>query len=146
MPVRREGKPKRQGVKQSGRMVISSMAKISDEAATKIAQVVHESVRAWQKANEQPIAPAWGRAAKWMKVASVEAVRWRLHNPGAGVSAQHDRWMAEKAAAGWKYGRTKNGVKKTHPLMVAYRDLPDIERRKDALVNAVIDSLAKPMK
>ncbi|RYG28249.1 MAG: hypothetical protein EON93_18940 [Burkholderiales bacterium] len=122
------------------------MAKISDEAATKIAQVVHESVRAWQKANHQPISPAWGRAAKWMKSASIEAVRWRLANPTANASAQHDRWMAEKAAAGWKHGRTKNGVKKTHPLMVAYRALPEVERRKDALVNAVIDSLAKPMR
>lgn len=146
MPVRREGKTGRQAVKRYGRMVTTGMAKISDEAATKIAQVVHESVRAWQKANGQAPAPAWGRAAGWMKAASVEAVRWRLANPGAGVSAQHDRWMAEKVAAGWKYGRTKNGTRKTHPLMVAYRELPEIERRKDALVNAVIDSLAKAMK
>lgn len=146
MTVRREGKPGRQAVKQSEGMVTSDMAKISDEAATKIAQVVHESVRSWQKANDQPASPVWSRAAKWMKVASVEAVRWRLQNPNANVSAQHDRWMAEKVAAGWKYGRTKNGVKKTHPLMVPYRELPDIERRKDALVNAVIDSLAKPMR
>ena len=146
MPVRREGKPGQRGVKQSERMVTNSMAKISDEAATKIAQVVHESVRAWQTANNQPAAPVWGRAAKWMKLASVEAVRWRLQHPNADASAQHDRWMAEKVAAGWKYGRTKSGVKKTHPLMVGYRDLPDTERRKDELVNAVIDSLAKPMR
>lgn len=133
-------------MKLYGRMVTSGMAKISDVAATKIAQVVHESVRALQKANGQPASPAWGRAAKWMKEASVEAVRWRLANPKANASAQHDRWMAEKIAGGWKYGRAKNAVKKTHPLMVAYRDLPEIERLKDALVNAVIDSLAGPMK
>ncbi len=122
------------------------MGKISDAAATKIAQVVHESVRALQKANGQPVSPAWGRAAKWMKEASIEAVRWRLANPNANTSAQHDRWMEEKIAAGWKYGRIKNAVKKTHPMMVAYRKLPEIERRKDALVNAVIDSLTKAMK
>lgn len=133
-------------MKPYGRMVTSGMAKISDAAATKIAQVVHESVRALQKANNQPASPAWGRAAKWMKDASVEAVRWRLANPKANTSAQHDRWISEKIAAGWKYGRTKNAVKKTHPLMVAYSKLPEIERRKDALVNAVIDSLTKPMK
>jgi len=122
------------------------MAKISDESAMKIAQVMHESVRAWQKANDQAVAPSWGRAPKWMKDSSIEAVRWRLMNPDAGVSAQHDRWMNEKKAGGWKYGRTKSGVKKTHPLIVPYSDLPEIERRKDALVNAVIDALSKPMR
>lgn len=122
------------------------MAKISDESAMKIALVMHESVRAWQRANDQAIAPSWARAPKWMKDSSLEAVRWRLMNPDAGVSAQHDRWMNEKKANGWKYGRTKNGTKKTHPLMIPYGDLPEIERRKDALVNAVIDALAKPMR
>ena len=50
------------------------MTKISDAAATKIALVMHESVRAWQKANDQAIAPAWSRAPKWMKDSSIEAV------------------------------------------------------------------------
>ncbi len=122
------------------------MAKISDEAATKIALVMHETVRAWQKANDQTTAPPWSRAPKWMKASSIEAVKWRLTNPNAVVSAQHDRWMAEKKADGWKYGRTKSGVKKTHPMLVPYDELPEVERRKDALVNAVIDGLAKPMR
>ena len=122
------------------------MTKISDAAATKIALVMHESVRAWQKANDQAIAPAWGRAPKWMKDSSIEAVKWRLFNPDASVSAQHDRWMNEKKADGWKHGRAKNGVKKTHPMMVPYSDLPEVERRKDALVNAVIDALTRPMR
>lgn len=122
------------------------MAKISDESAMKVAHVMHESVRAWQKANGQAVSPPWSRAPKWMRDSSLEAVRWRLLNPDASVSAQHERWMNEKKADGWKYGRAKSGVKKTHPMMVPYSDLPDIERRKDALVNAVIDALAKPMR
>ena len=117
------------------------MTKISDAAATKIALVMHESVRAWQKANDQAIAPAWSRAPKWMKDSSIEAVKWRLFNPDASVSAQN-----EKKADGWKHGRAKNGVKKTHPMMVPYSDLPEVERRKDALVNAVIDALTRPMR
>lgn len=122
------------------------MAKISDEAATRIARVMHEAVRAWQKASAQMTAPPWGQAPKWMKSSSIEAVKWRLTNPNAEISAQHDRWVAEKKADGWKHGRTKNGVKKTHPLLVPYGELPEVERRKDALVNAVIDALAKPMR
>lgn len=113
--------------------------------AMPIARVMHESVRAWQAANGQDPAPPWSRAPAWMKRASVEAVEWRLANPRASSRAQHDQWMAEKIAAGWKRGRVKDGVKKTHPLIVAYDDLPEVEKRKDALVAAVILSLGGKM-
>lgn len=122
------------------------MPKLSDDAVAKIAQVMHEAMRAWQKANGQAPAPAWSRAPKWMKASSIDAVRWRLNNPNAGASAQHDRWSTQKKVDGWKFGKTKDGVKKTHPMLVPYGKLPEVERRKDALVNAVIDALAKTMK
>jgi hypothetical protein len=122
------------------------MPQLDDEALWKIARVMHESVRAWQKANGQASSPSWSRAPKWMRDASREAVLWRLDNPAAPASAQHDQWAAEKKAAGWKFGKTKNGVKKTHPMLVPYSDLPEVERRKDAMVGALIDSLAKPIR
>lgn len=122
------------------------MAKLSDAAIEKVAQVMHEGMRAWQKANGEKTAPPWGRAPQWMKRASVEAVTWRIENPNARTSAQHDRWMAQKKKDGWKHGKTKDGVKKTHPMLVPYSDLPEVERRKDALVNATIDALTRPLK
>ena len=118
----------------------------SDDAIWKIAQVMHEAVRAWQKANRQPAAPPWSRAPQWMQEASMEAVLWRLNNPDAPASAQHDQWLAKKKADGWVYGRKKSGRKKTHPMIVPYDDLPEVERRKDAMVGALIDSLAKPIR
>ena len=127
-------------------VLTGGMPEIDDSALWKIARVMHEAVRAWQKANDQPAAPSWSRAPKWMREASREAVIWRLDNPKAAASAQHDQWLTQKKEAGWKYGKTKNGTKKTHPLMVSYDDLPEVERRKDALVGALIDSLAKPLK
>ncbi len=122
------------------------MAKFSDAAIEKVAQVMHEAVRAWQKANGEKPAPTWGGAPQWMKHSSVEAVKWRIENPNARTSAQHDRWMNQKKKDGWKHGKTKDGVKKTHPLMVPYSQLPEVERRKDALVNATIDALTRAMK
>jgi hypothetical protein len=118
----------------------------ADASVMKIAQVMHEAVRAWQKANGQNAAPPWSRAPQWMKQASKEAVLWRMANPKAPSSAQHEQWLAEKRAAGWKYGRAKSGAKKTHPLLVPYADLPEVERRKDAMVGALIDSLIRPMR
>jgi hypothetical protein len=81
-----------------------------------------------------------------MKKSTQDAVLWRLANPRAPASAQHDQWMAQKKAEGWKHGKVKSGTAKTHPLMVPYSDLPEVERRKDALVGGVIDSLTKPMR
>ena len=103
--------------------------------------MTHEAMRAWQKANRQAPAPPWSRAPKWMKEASVASVSWRINNPNATASAQHDQWMAQKRADGWKFGKTKDANKKTHPMMIPYRSLPLFERRKDALMNAVVDAL-----
>jgi hypothetical protein len=122
------------------------MAATHDETINRVAQVMHEAVRAWQKANGQPASPPWSRAPAWMKTSSREAVIWRLSNPKASPSLHHEQWVAEKKSAGWKYGKVKNGVKKTHPLMIPYDRLPEVERRKDALVSSVIDSLTKSMR
>lgn len=107
----------------------------------KIAQVMHEAVRAWQAANGQPPAPPWGRAPKWMKEASAASVTWRIANPDAPASAQHDQWLATKKADGWTFGKKKDGRRKTHPMMVPYAQLPEFEKRKDALVNALVSAL-----
>jgi hypothetical protein len=127
---------------RNGRQTIKNSASKPDaEAIQRIAQVTHEAMRAWQKANGQAPAPPWSRAPKWMKESSVASVTWRINNPNANASAQHDQWMAQKTADGWKFGRTKDAKKKTHPMLIPYRGLPVFERRKDALVNAVVDAL-----
>jgi hypothetical protein len=127
---------------RNGRQTIRNSASKPDaEAIQRIAQVTHEAMRAWQKANGQAPAPPWSRAPKWMKESSVASVTWRINNPNATASAQHDQWMAQKTADGWKFGKTKDAKKKTHPMMTPYRSLPVFEQRKDALVNAVVDAL-----
>lgn len=122
------------------------MAKLNAQAVEKIARVMHETVRAWQAANGQQPAPPWGRAPQWMKDASITSILWRIENPDAPTSAQHDQWADEKRADGWKQGKVKSAVKKTHPLLVPYAQLSEVERRKDALVNAVVDSLIRPLR
>ena len=106
-----------------------------------IARVMHEAVRAFQAGIGQSAAPPWNKAPKWMQKASRDGVLFRLLNPEAGPSAQHDQWMQSKLEDGWRYGKEKDGVKKTHPLLVPYEELSQEERQKDALVAAIIDSL-----
>ncbi len=120
------------------------MAKpISDDQVQIIARVMHEAIRAFQIANGEPPAPHWNRAPKWMKTATIEGVLFKIKNPKASVSAQHDQWMETKLKEGWKFGKKKDGAKKTHPLLIPYAELPFVERQKDALVAAIITSLSK---
>jgi hypothetical protein len=39
------------------------------------------------------------------------------------------------------YGETKDPVKKTHPWMIPYDELPQIQKTKDKLFLAVVKSL-----
>lgn len=112
------------------------------DAIHKIARVVHESLRAWAIANGQVAYPPWMRAPRWMKDSTIKSVLFALNNPDAPASAQHEQWMAQKRADGWVFGPVKDPEKKTHPLLIAYAQLPEVERKKDALLNAVVRALA----
>ncbi|MEM7768331.1 MAG: RyR domain-containing protein [Pseudomonadota bacterium] len=122
------------------------MVQASDELAGEarveaIAQVVHEAVRAWQGANGQKPSPTWKRAPDWMHSSTIESVQFTLDHPDAPHSAQHDQWMEQKRSAGWVFGPKKDERKKTHPMLVPYDELPDFEKRKDALFKAVVLAL-----
>lgn len=43
----------------------------------------------------------------------------------------HDRWAERRLAEGWKYGPERNDKLKTTPNLVAYADLPEIEKNYD---------------
>ncbi|MCI4645150.1 MAG: RyR domain-containing protein [Hyphomonadaceae bacterium] len=107
-----------------------------------IARTVHEAIRAWAAAHGQPAMPHWRQAPRWMKESTLESVDFVLNNPGANDGHQHDQWMDQKKRDGWVYGPNKDADKKTHPMMVPFADLPDMEKRKDALLKAVVLALA----
>lgn len=47
---------------------------------------------------------------------------------------EHLRWVKEKYAAGWTYGKNKDAKKKTHPDLIPYDALSKEERDKDELM------------
>lgn len=107
-----------------------------------IARTVHAALREWASAHGQGDIPEWHLAPDWMHSSTHESVRHVLDNPGTDGRAQHDQWMAQKLADGWRHGPVKDPAAKTHPLIVPYDDLPDWERRKDTLINAIVHALA----
>ncbi len=111
-------------------------------AQDRIARVVHEAIRAWAAAHDEPPMPAWSRAPAWMKQATRESVAHVIENPAEGPGGQHRQWMAAKLRDGWRLGEVKDAEARTHPLLIPYEALPEFQQRKDALLIAVVKALA----
>jgi hypothetical protein len=54
-----------------------------------------------------------------------------LQHPDRTPEQSHELWMADRIANGWKFGPVKDKVKKTHPDLVPYDLLPEVEKLKD---------------
>lgn len=110
-----------------------------------IARVVHEALRAFRAAHGQEALPPWSKAPAWMRQSTFSSVAFVIDNPDASASATHDLWLADKQAEGWRYAPVKDAEARTHPLMIPYDNLPEIERRKDALLAAIVRALTAPL-
>lgn len=47
------------------------------------------------------------------------------------AECEHQRWMGERIMDGWVYGPEKDPEKRTHPLLIAFDELSDSEKKKD---------------
>ncbi len=115
---------------------------MKDTDLATVCRVVHETIRAYQQALGQSASKPWDEADEWERTSTLEAVKFRLAHPHARPADQHEQWMGEKRAAGWVLGANKDAAKKTHPALVPYEQLPEIERRKDKLIQAVVGAFA----
>jgi hypothetical protein len=61
----------------------------------------------------------------------LDEIEVMLKNPSITPEANHENWMRKKTEQGWVYGETKDFEKKTHPDLVPFNELPEIEKRKD---------------
>lgn len=107
-----------------------------------IAKVCHEANRAWCAVNGDDTQRPWDDAEQWQRDSAVLGVKFALANPDAPDSAQHNAWMTDKLAAGWRFGDTKDSAAKTHPCIVPFEQLPHHQQAKDKLFKAVVASLA----
>lgn len=106
-----------------------------------IATVCHQANKAWCELNEDFSQKDWFDAEQWQRDSAIKGAQFKIDNPDAPTSAQHDAWSADKIANGWVYGETKNGDKKTHPCLVSFESLPDFQQKKDKLFQAIVEAL-----
>ena len=43
----------------------------------------------------------------------------------------HDTWAQARLSEGWTYGPERNDAAKTHPCLVPYEELPEVEKEYD---------------
>lgn len=105
-----------------------------------IARICHEANRLYQIVNdEKSISPEWFSAEPWMRDSTMEGVSLALE--GASAEDLHDSWMEFMVEKGWKYGVERDPDLKTHPNLVPYADLPEDQKKKDALFHAIAHAL-----
>lgn len=61
----------------------------------------------------------------------LDGIKFIQEHPDVTPEENHENWMHEKMYHGWKFGTKKDFKKKTHPDIIPYNKLPEIEKRKD---------------
>ncbi len=106
---------------------------------------VYEGTRIAAIASEAPIVPAlWEEReepfrAQFRKVIERQCGEQRSKSP----EELHGSWMQAYYAMGWVYGEKYDREKKTHPDLVPYADLGQLERDKDAVFVALCEIARK---
>lgn len=107
-----------------------------------VAKICHEANRSLCETQGDYSQLSWGQAPQWQRDSAINGVQFHVDNPDAGTDDSHKSWLAEKEAAGWKYGPIKDPEKKEHPCFVPYEDLPPDQQAKDYLFRGIVHSLA----
>lgn len=97
-----------------------------------IAMLCHEANRAYCMQQGDFSQVPWDQAPENIQESAINGVRFQIET-GATAPEQHENWVNVKVADGWVYGETKDPVKKTHPCLVPYDQLPREQRFKDYL-------------
>lgn len=94
---------------------------------------VYEAARIENEAAKRPINPeAWPERDQKFRRNMIRAVArqcgpWRLTSP----AKLHQAWVEAYEKMGWKYGRVRDPILKTHPDMVPFAKLGRKEQEKD---------------
>ena len=107
----------------------------------KIAEVAHNVNRAFCKATGDDSQPTWDNAPDWQKDSAINGVKFHLENPNVTPEESHINWMNQKISEGWIYGKIKDPVKKEHPCILPYNQLPLTQQIKDHLFREICHSL-----
>jgi len=99
----------------------------------KAAEAAHEANREYCRSLGDHSQPRWSEALNWQKDSAIKGVETIMRNPNTQPHEGHEAWLNHKVQDGWVYGTEKCEVRKTHPCIVLYGDLPEAQREKDEI-------------
>lgn len=109
----------------------------------RIAEVCHEANRAYCQAIGDDSVLPWSEASDHDRESKIKGVMFKEAKPDSTPADSHESWLMEKQNQGWVYGDVKDPVKKTHPCMLPYGELPIEQRAKDYLFQAIAGTMLK---
>lgn len=104
---------------------------------TQIAKVAYEANAEYCRSIGDPVAP-W----EVTEESTTKGVFALISDPSLTPEQLHQSWMAQKIREGYRYGKVKDAEAKTHPNLVDYSALPEQQRVKDYLFQAIVRVLA----
>lgn len=109
-----------------------------------IAMICHQANKNYCEALGDESHYDWDLAPGWQKLSAINGVQAHIDSKLMmnGIDS-HDAWVKEKESDGWIYGDVKDPVKKLHPCMLSYHQLPEFQRIKDLLFTSITRALAK---
>lgn len=104
------------------------------------ARIAHEANKAYCDSIGDHSQKHWDEAPEWARQSAIKGVLGVLK--GNTPEQSHESWLAEKVATGWRYGKDKDAVKKTHPAMVPYAKLPKFQKVKNHIFVGTVRATA----
>jgi len=103
------------------------------------AQAAYEVNRVYCLSIGEGPQPHWEDTPEWYRCDYLKNTKIVIN--GSTPERNHECWLAIREQEGWKYGPIKDPVKKEHPYMLPYLDLPLEVRTKYALFITTIKSV-----
>ena len=116
----------------------------------KIAEIIYEATRLEAMWSDRSIVPEkWNKRDDGFRKQFVNTIGQYLKQEKLPTPKEaHDSWIIAYEKMGWKYGKKRDVVKKTHPDLIPFEQLPKDEKDEDAIflmcvwiVKKVIESL-----
>lgn len=96
-----------------------------------IAQECHYKNNELMVMNGEEPNPPWDTLDRHTKFMTFKSVLKALENPNLTAKDMHDEWMKNKISDGWTFGDVKDKEQKTHPLIIDFDLMNDIDKMKD---------------
>lgn len=112
----------------------------TDKQVYEIARVCHYALKAYDENVGGDGYVAWDRMNSEMREVVMDGVRFCLGNDNVTGEMLHRNWMVKMIAEGWVFGVERDLKRKTHPHVIPWRQLSNVQRMKDILFAGIVES------